>query len=614
MNIFTALSFLSFLMFTQAGIFAIWKGLKTSESRLFTLLSFLFAIYAGVYSMFFKAESVEKANLFDILASPGWVFFPMVTVYLFIAITRIKNQVITWINYLFLIPASVYSFYIAITDLPSVKLFYRHNNNWYYSPIDTSTPYYIFILYLIVCVLISYFLLISWYFMAPESRDKFRARILLIWLSVFFIVTFFTNLVLPYVGANLIPAVAPINALALISGFAYVLYFVPRKTISSDMIYNLIVNHIKEFLFIADSEGKIYTTNHYTLANLRYNNYEIARSEYSDLFSEPEKVEEAIRSTETRSVSRQIRIDLIASNKDPIPVMLYVIKVTDSYKRNFGYVLSCIDYRQKLQLRDEVAERVRTEKNLSQIRRELEILVKKRTQELQEANLRLQQEVMERRSAEEQIKADLYEKVKLVQEIHHRVKNNIQVIISLVNMLCSHPKIDIPASEKLREIAEKVRYISKIHEDFYSSPNLSSIAFAKYLKKAVGELYSNYGRRKEIVFKLNIADENLDINEAIPLGIIFNELLINAISYAFEADDEKKQKSIINIEYFRNNGRYSLIVSDNGVGLPGHFNEIKSNKVGLQLVSVLVKDHLNGRITHVNQDGATFVVTFESIT
>jgi two-component sensor histidine kinase len=248
---------------------------------------------------------------------------------------------------------------------------------------------------------------------------------------------------------------------------------------------------------------------------------------------------------------------------------------------------------------------------LYQIRKELEFLVKKRTYELQEANQRLEQEVVERRRAEQQIKSDLEQKIELVQEVHHRVKNNIQMVISLINMLCSHPVIDSQTSDKLRDIAEKVRYISRIHEDFYSSPNLSRIAFAPYLKKTIGELYSNYGSKSEIVFKLNISDEYLDINQAIPLGIIFNELLINSMKYAFVDGVDSDEKSVIRIEFFKRNRKVSLVVNDNGVGLPDGFHPARSGNVGLKLVHILLKDHLRGIIESTVNHGTYIKVTFD---
>ncbi len=611
MNIFALLSFVSFALFMQAGLYSLKKDRKSATTKVFALLCFLFGMYAGSYSLFFDAQTLDQVYLYDKYASVGWVFFPIVTVWFLLLLTKTNNRIINAIVILFLLPVSLYSSYTVFTDLESVKYFYEYHGNWFYTPYDTTFEYYVFVLYLIVSVLISYFVLISWYFMGLTNRDKYKARIMLYTLSIFFVISFFTNLIFPYLHSQIIPAMAPINALILIGGSVYMLFFLPGESIAPNIVYNLIVQNVKEFLFIADSNGKIYSTNHFTLANLKYNNYEISRSSIGELFSDEEKIENALKSLSSRNVSKQIRIELISRNSERIPVMLYIIKVSDQYKRVRGYVFSCMDYRQKLKLRDEVAERVRTEKNLSQLRRELELLVKKRTRELQDANLRLQQEVIERRSAEEQIKADLHEKVKLVQEIHHRVKNNIQMIISLVNMLCNHPRIDGHASEKLRDIAEKVRYISRIHEDFYSSPNLSSIAFSSYLKKAIGELYSNFGQRKDIVFKLNLTDENLDISQAIPLGIIFNELLINSLIYAFDHEmKSESEKSIIRVEFFKNNDHYSLVVSDNGVGLHAPFNEIQTKKIGLQLVNVLARDHLKGTIVHLNQEGTTFTINF----
>lgn len=610
MNIFAILSFISFILFLQAGLYALWKDYKAITSRIFALLCMLFAVYAGSYTLFFEAETSEQVYLFDKYASIGWIFFPIVTVWFSLIFTKTKNRVINGIVLFFLLPISFYSLYVAFTNLESVKYFYLFNGNWFYSPYDNTANYYLFILYLITSVLVNYFVLISWFFMAESNREKYKAKILLYTLTLFFIFSFFTNLVFPYLHSQIIPAMAPINALILVGGIAYLLFFLPTASIEPNIIYNLIVQNVKEFLFLADNKGKIYATNHYTLAHLRYNSYEISRSSISDIFSDEVKIEDAIKSLGTRNVSKQIRLDLVSRTKERIPVLLYVIRVSDHYKRTRGYVFSCLDYRQKLKLRDEVAERVRTEKNLSQLRRELELLVKKRTRELQDANLRLQQEVIERRSAEEQIKTDLHEKVKLVQEIHHRVKNNIQMIISLVNMLCNHPKIDSHASEKLREIAEKVRYISRIHEDFYSSPNLSNIVFSSYLKKAIGELYSNYGRRKDIIFKLNLRDENLDISQAIPLGIIFNELLMNSLLYAFDKEKHEDEKCIINVEFYKNNGHYSLVVSDNGIGLQAPLNEVQSKKIGLQLVNVLAKEHLKGSVSHDGQLGTTFVIKF----
>ncbi len=589
----------------------LYKNIRSKLHWVFSLLSFLFGLYAISYYMFFGAETLEEVYLYDRIASPGWVFFPVVSVWFTIMLTQNKSGVIKSITYFFLLPIAIFSLYTVFTDLESVKLFYRDNGNWFYTPYEHTFEYMIFVIYLMASVLTMYFLLIGWYYSVETRRQKIQANIMLLSLTVFFILSFITNLVLPVIQTDIIPAIAPVNALFLVGGMFVTLMFRPTQEIAPEMIYNLIFRHVKEFVFFLDKDGKILSANQYTLNHLKFNNYDLQKKDPAYIFSNFDKILENIRRMGKRTNSSLMRMDLINRDNQNIPVLMSIIKVDDPNKRLIGYTLVCTNYRQKLQLKEEVTERVRTEKNLYQIRKELEFLVKKRTYELQEANQRLEQEVVERRRAEQQIKSDLEQKIELVQEVHHRVKNNIQMVISLINMLCSHPVIDSQTSDKLRDIAEKVRYISRIHEDFYSSPNLSRIAFAPYLKKTIGELYSNYGSKSEIVFKLNISDEYLDINQAIPLGIIFNELLINSMKYAFVDGVDSDEKSVIRIEFFKRNRKVSLVVNDNGVGLPDGFHPARSGNVGLKLVHILLKDHLRGIIESTVNHGTYIKVTFD---
>lgn len=577
----------------------------------FSLLSFLFGLYAITYYLFFEAKTLEEVYLYDRIASPAWSFFPVVSVWFTILLTRNRSKVIRAIIFFFLLPVATFSVYTVFTDLESVKLFYMENGNWFFTPHEHTFEYMLFVIYLMVSVLIMYFVLIGWYYSVETRRQKIQANIMLLSLTVFFILSFLTNLILPVIQTDIIPAIAPVNALFLVGGMFITLMFEPRQDIAPIMIYNLISRYVKEFVFFLDKDGKILSANQYTLNHLKFNNYDLQKKDPVYIFSNFDKILENIRRMGKRTNTSLMRMDLINRDNQFTPVLMSIIKVDDPNKKLVGYTLVCTNYSQKLQLKEEIAERVRTEKNLYQIRKELEFLVKKRTYELQEANQRLEQEVVERKRAEQQIKSDLDQKIELVQEVHHRVKNNIQMIISLINMLCSHPVIDNHTSDRLRDIAEKVRYISRIHEDFYSSPNLSKISFAPYLKKSIGELYSNYGKKAEIIFKLNISDEYLDINQAIPLGIIFNELLINSMKYAFVHESESDEKSVIRIEFYKRSGKVSLVVNDNGVGLPAGFHPARSGNVGLKLVRILIKDHLRGIIESNVNYGTRIKVTFD---
>jgi two-component sensor histidine kinase len=614
MNTFSLLSLIALLLYLQAGARVLIRDHKAKTHRIFAFLCVLFGFYALGNFLYFNSTSIEQVYLYDRLAAVGWVFFPLISVWFFIELTQIKYKAINWIFLFFQLPVAVCIFVLAMDRLEQFKFFYEFEGIWYYTPNDSVIIYYLFILYLVSSVLVIFFMLIKWYFVAELNQHRIQAKILIITILGFFTISFISNIILPFFGSQLTPGLASITAIILVGGGTYTLLFLQGKVFNTELIYKLLINHIKEFLFLMDKNGRIYATNLFTLNSLHYNNYDLLKSDSTFLFSSYDKVIDLLRKMDDRVISPQIRVDLVARNGKKIPVLLSIIKIIGSYESTHGYVLACVDYRQKLKLKEEVAERVRTEKNLYQIRRELEFMVKKRTSELQNANQKLQYEVMERRRAEQQIKADLDEKIELVKEVHHRVKNNIQMIISLINMLCNHPKIDRNASDKLREIAEKVRYISRIHEDFYSSPNLSNIAFSGYLKKSIGELYSNYGAGQELIFKLNISNESLEIDQAIPLGIIFNELMLNVLKYAFNGHETPDKKRIVNVEFFRKKERYSLIISDNGVGLPENVEEIKYQKTGLQLVDILTKEHLKGEINNYGTFGTTFMITFNGQT
>ncbi len=615
MNVFTLLSFLSFLIYFQAGIVALHLNKKEKVFRVFAALSFLFAVYAFFYFLIFQTNSIEKVYLYDKLSSISWVFFPLITVWFFMLITKNNLQVVNVITLFFLIPVATISYYTVIKDIESLKLFYQSGGIWYYTPFDQTFEYLLFVLYLFTSAGLVFYMLITRFNSIRTGREKHVINVLILSMTTFFIFTLLTNLLFPLFSENFLPVMAHINALVVIMGGLYVLWTMSSKPITPGILHNLVLNHMKEFLFILNKEKKIVMTNQFTLANLQYNQYELIRDDFSFVFSDYSKVENLLVSQSLYTEKQQIRNDLIARNKKSIPVMVSVIRIRDDYQKIRAYVLACVDYRQKLKLKEEIAERTRTEKNLSKIRKELEFLVKKRTFELNDANQKLQQESVERKRAELQTKADLDEKIELVKEVHHRVKNNIQMIISLINMLCNHPVIDNEASERLRETAENVRYISHIHEDFYSSPNLSKIDFSDYLKKQVGELYSNYGRGTDIIFRLNLSDEFLDINQAIPLGIIFNELLVNAMKYAFTHNNEqngKTKKNVVNVDFFKRNGQYNLVVRDNGIGLPEKMRDINNGRIGLQLVNILSIDHLKGTVENHVEYGTQFTILFDA--
>jgi PAS domain S-box-containing protein len=221
---------------------------------------------------------------------------------------------------------------------------------------------------------------------------------------------------------------------------------------------------------------------------------------------------------------------------------------------------------------------------------------------------------LERKQVEEKLNSSLKEKEVLLKEIHHRVKNNMQVISSLLNLQSSRIKIP-EILEMFKESQDRIRSMSLIHERLYQSADLAQIDFSHYIQNLAVHLFQSYRIKPEtVVLKTDVRDVSLDINRAIPCGLIINELVSNSLKYAFpqvkDADTKKAKKGEINIRLIANDGKVTLLVKDNGIGLPEDLDIETAESFGLQLVTTLVSQ-LNGRISIKRKPGSSFKITFD---
>ncbi len=203
----------------------------------------------------------------------------------------------------------------------------------------------------------------------------------------------------------------------------------------------------------------------------------------------------------------------------------------------------------------------------------------------------------------------LREKEALLKEIHHRVKNNLQVISSLLNMQ-SRGTDNEEMQEVIKEGQSRVKAMSLIHQKLYQTDDLSEIDFQDYIQQLIAQLETLYKAESvEIQNTVNANGLRLDIDTAIPLGLILNELVSNAYKYAFEGMEE----GTINVDLMRiDNERLQLEVTDNGKGLPGDFNFDTAKSLGLKLVNILTKQ-LQGTLDYNTADGTSFSITFSEI-
>jgi PAS domain S-box-containing protein len=215
--------------------------------------------------------------------------------------------------------------------------------------------------------------------------------------------------------------------------------------------------------------------------------------------------------------------------------------------------------------------------------------------------------ITDRKKAEEEIKASLNEKEVLLQEIHHRVKNNMQVISSLMNLQQIHIK-DKDSIEMLAETQNRIRSMALIHEKLYKSADLSKINFIKYIEDLSQSLFEFYEvDSTQISLEIDGKDVFLDIDTSVPCGLIINELVSNSLKHAFP--DDRKGNVQITLHPI-NNEVFELAISDNGIGTREGLDIKNTKSLGLKLVDVLVRQ-INGNIKCNRTRGTEFIIKFK---
>ncbi len=247
---------------------------------------------------------------------------------------------------------------------------------------------------------------------------------------------------------------------------------------------------------------------------------------------------------------------------------------------------------------------------LNKHRNQLEDLVEDRTTELIAINKHLKHEISERKVAEGKVKASLKEKEILLQEIHHRVKNNLQIVISLLNLQSKDIK-DERIVKMFMESQNRINSMALVHEKIYFTKDLANIRLREYINDLSSDLFKSYNlNTSRVGFKSQIEDISIGIDTSIPCGLIINELLSNSLKHAFP----KERKGEIRLEiHTKKDGEIEMIFRDNGVGIPKTFDYRKSSSFGFRLIVDLVEYKLMGIIRLIRNGGTGFQIQFKEI-
>ncbi len=260
------------------------------------------------------------------------------------------------------------------------------------------------------------------------------------------------------------------------------------------------------------------------------------------------------------------------------------------------------------ELEMEVAKRKQIEAELRQHRAELELTVDTRTAQLTEANLRLEKEVEEKRRAEENMRKALEEKLVLLGEIHHRVKNNLQIIASLLEMSKSRARTP-EAAEQLGDAHGKIFTMALIHSQLYQDDRFNDVNMERHAKELFSHLSGLYSREKPIAAGINISGLRLPVTQAIPCALILNELISNVCKHAF--DPQTRGTLFISMEH-KKEGMVEMEVTDDGAGIPEEIDIDNTQSLGLKLVRNIARHQLRGTLHIDGRSGTRVRISFPS--
>lgn len=214
---------------------------------------------------------------------------------------------------------------------------------------------------------------------------------------------------------------------------------------------------------------------------------------------------------------------------------------------------------------------------------------------------------IQNKRGEQEIKQSLQDKEVLLREIHHRVKNNMQIISSLLNL-----QINQTSGEQeinvLRESQGRIKSMAMVYEKLNQSHTLTKIKFKDYVEKLISDIFYSYGiENGTIETEIDVEDISISIDTAIPCGLIINELVTNSLKHAFPDNHGKLQFKLKSKE-----DHLEMVIADNGIGLPENVDYENSTSLGLQLVNNLVKQ-LDGQITLDRSKGTSFTISFQEL-
>jgi PAS domain S-box-containing protein len=600
MTLSTNLSVIAGVVTTCVGLYVLLSNPKRETNRVFAMISANFALYSFSEFMTRSAVTVDQAFFWgrveftiSILLGAMAVHFAEVFPRKYYRQANIFRS--KWLMFLYgagIVVAILFNIVVTEKNIAMSEWGYR-------MVLDFTTLFGL--AWVGFCILIALNVFLFTYLRRKITlEEKKQLLILMVGFMAVIILALTTNSLPPLLHLNVFPMASlslTLFSIVVAYGIVNVHLMLPSMVETAETV----VNTMADALLVVNENETIVQVNKSAESLLGYNQNEMLGQQLSYFVQRQVKTDRVFELPMFQALAstgriKDVEVMFLSKTGVTIPINVSASHVLNENNKVEGTVIVARDLTETKKLIDELA----IAKNF------LEVKVEERTRELYQANLELQNEVITRIGAEGHLRKSLEEKEFLLKEIHHRVKNNLQVISSILDLQAGSIA-DTPTLTVFKESQNRIRSMSLVHEQLYLSDDFARIDFERYLQRLASNIFHTLGYNAEDI-RLDIKASNisLSIDDSISCGFIVTELITNSFKHGFP----KGAKGTIAIQFEKtDDGMYQLIVRDNGVGFPANVDFRNTKTLGLQLVNILTQQ-LKGTITLHNNGGTMFTIRF----
>lgn len=573
MNVYAIISLIAFMTCFFLGNFIYHKNSKNQLNIMIAVLCITVGFLAFTEFMYRQAETLQIA-FFWLKISSIWPLVPSLLLHISLIFTKsnfLKNK----LTYIFIYLPPIIIITLSMTTNLLLDQVLKEYWGWTYAMPPDPILFNIMAIWTIFGGILSGLICLKYYLKSKNLKKK-QAKYVFVGLYLPLLISLMSDLILPSASIR-VPEMTMTMSTVGIGIISYGIWKYRFPALTTAIAADKIVSTMSNFLLLLDSKNQIINVNQSTKDLLGYDDLELIGKSIYMIFPD-EEAKKIFKDADLELMKKRpitnIETCFKTKNGEVTPVLLSLSLIQTEEGEPIGMV--CIG-----------------------------------------------SDIIDITYAKNKIKDSLEEKELLLREVHHRVKNNLQIISSLLNLQSGYIK-DEKDLELFKDSQSRVKSMAFIHEQLYHSSNFTSIEFSKYINNLVTYLLYNYAMDpNNIKLSINVENVSLDLNTSIPCGLIVNELVTNSLKHAFPVTEShgpanstfssQDYSGEIYIELNSiNEHQYALIVADNGIGLPEYIDIKNTESLGLQLVNGLVSQ-LDGSIRVERGIGTRFEIIFNKI-